>query len=370
MSDKQLPAVITVVRETRTFADFEWLVPGVDDDQAKWVAWNEAIDAWLDAKRRKSGSDHTVIAYKKDFRQFFRWFGQMPWMVSSRDADNWVRSLEDSGLKHSSINRKLAALSSFYEFVSTKFTFIGRDNVERSIYIDDHGNPRINPFKRPSRFKLESYGHSEPLSVEAVRDAFKAINNQTLLGSRDYALLVTYIFTGRRSHEIAALRWGDIEEDRNGHVFYDWTGKGGKGRKDELPAPAFHAIVNFLKVTGRHETIKPGDYIFRPVFTDRSSRLPNVNHEVGENHPISGSMVNRIVKRRFVAVGIDPDKVHTHTLRHTAAHLRWRDGKGEDLMAISKFLNHSSVAVTQIYLSKQHKPIDTGWHDVEQLVLL
>jgi hypothetical protein len=32
-------------------------------------------------------------------------------------------------------------------------------------------------------------------------------------------------------------------------------------------------------------------------------------------------------------------------------------------------LAHSSIAVTQIYLSKQHKPIDTGWTDVEQTLI-
>lgn len=45
------------------------------------------------------------------------------------------------------------------------------------------------------------------------------------------------------------------------------------------------------------------------------------------------------------------------------------DGEGEDILAISRFLNHSSVAVTQIYLSKQHKPLDTGWTSVEQLLM-
>ena len=38
-------------------------------------------------------------------------------------------------------------------------------------------------------------------------------------------------------------------------------------------------------------------------------------------------------------------------------------------MAVSKFLGHSSVSVTQIYLSKLHKPVDDGWREVEQLVL-
>ena len=54
--------------------------------------------------------------------------------------------------------------------------------------------------------------------------------------------IITYIYTGRRSSEIAALRWGDLEHDASrGRYYYTWLGKGGKGRTDELPPPAWHA---------------------------------------------------------------------------------------------------------------------------------
>lgn len=347
----------------------DWIIPGVDDGDLQAIAWQDAKDAWLKSKQRKSGSLNTVAAYSKDFSQFFKWAGKAPWNISSRDADAWMQHLEQNSASPSTINRKLAALSSFYEFVSNKYTFIGSDQVERSIYIDLNGNPRPNPFKKPERHKIDSYNHSTPISIDAVKECLKAINHNTLLGSRDHALIVTYIYTGRRSHEIANLRWGDIEHDpaRN-RYYYTWTGKGRKTRTDELPPPAWHAINNFLRVNGRLETIKAGDYIFRAVYTDRAARLPNVA-TLDPNRPISGSMINRIVKRRFSNVGVDSNLVHTHTLRHTAAHLRYRDGAGEDILAISRFLNHSSVAVTQIYLSKQHKPIDTGWTSVEQLLM-
>lgn len=347
-----------------------WVIPGVDDGDLRALAWQDAKEAWLKSKYRKSSSDNTVNAYTKDWNQFFRWLGKAPWNVSTRDAESWMAHLEESGSSHGTINRKLAALSSFYEFVANKYTYVSaRDQVERSIYIDDNGNPRVNPFRKPDRFKVDGYNHSTPLAVDAVRDCLKAINHQSKLGSRDHALIVTYIYTGRRSQEIGNLHWGDIQPgNQPGRYYYSWHGKGGKSRVDELPPPAYHAICNFLKMNGRFDTIKPGDYIFTPVYADRALRLPNVTH-LDANRPISGSMINRIVKNRFADVGIAADLVHTHTLRHTAAHLRYRDGEGEDLMAVSRFLAHSSVAVTQIYLSKQHKPIDTGWTEVEQLLM-
>ena len=357
----QLPNVDT--------SPLRWVIPGVDDGDLRAIAWQQAKEAWLKSKYRKSGSDNTVTAYTNDWNQFFVWLGKAPWNVSTRDAESWMAHLEESGSCHGTINRKLAALSSFFEFVANKYTFIGRDQVERSIYIDDNGNPRVNPFRKPDRFKVESYNHSTPLSVDAVKNCLKAINHNGKLGSRDHALIVTYLYTGRRSQEIANLRWGDIAPgDQPGRFYYDWHGKGGKNRQDELPPPAYHAICNFLKVNGRFDTMTPGDYIFTPVYGERALRLPNVTR-MEDNRPISGSMINRIVKTRFAAVGVAGDLVHTHTLRHTAAHLRYRDGAGEDLLTVSRFLAHSSVAITQIYLSKQHKPIDTGWTKVEQLLM-
>lgn len=359
----------TTVRYELAPAVTTWVVPGVDESDLQAIAWQQAHDAWLESKRRKSGSANTVRAYQQDWMQFFIFAGKAPWNVSSRDADEWIRHLQERGVAENSINRKLAALSSFYQFVIDKYTFVGRDQIERSIYIDSMGNARGNPFRKPDRFKVDQYNHSNPMSLETVRKVLKRINTATALGSRDFALLMTYLYTGRRSSEIANLRWADIEVDgQRGRYYYDWRGKGGKSRKDELPPPCYHAIVAFLKLTGRHATIQPDDYIFRPVYDDRAARLPNVRQH-DPNRPISGSMINRIVKRHFVAAGVPADQVHTHTLRHTAAHLRYRDGAGQDILEISRFLNHSSVAITQIYLSKMQKPVDTGWSEVEQLLM-
>lgn len=350
--------------------DAAWVVPDADSDQdLQSIAWMEAKAAWLDSKRRKSGSEHTVIAYDRDFRQFFRFAGKPPWQISGQDAQQWMQELEGQGMAKTTINRKLAALSSFYTFVSEKFTFVGRDNVERSIYIDSYGNPRANPFKRPDRHKVETYGNSRPIAPRLIKKALRMINRESLTGARDFALILTYLYTGRRSTEIASLRWGDLSQD--GHrYYYKYRGKGNKRRTKELPPPAYHAIVAFLRTVDRWEPAED-EFIFQPVLCDRAGRLPNVDpDQLDRNRPISGSLINRIIKRRFVDAGCKPEDVHTHTLRHTAAHLRWRDGDGDDVLKVSEFLDHSSVAVTQIYLSKQRKPIDDSWTAVEQLIMI
>lgn len=364
------------VAQPATFFTIPWTVAGADGNYDKSLAWMEAVQAWLKTKRRKSNSQHTVDAYQSDWQQFFRFANKPPWEISGLDAEAWLQHLETQQLSHSTINRKLAALSSFYTFVSDKFTFVGPDGVERSIYIDSYGNPRTNPFKRPNRFAVDNYGHSDPIEPAVLVAARSAINQHTLTGARDFALIETYLYTGRRSSEIARLRWSDLEVDeRKGKYYYAWIGKG-KGGKDkpqqaELPPPAYHAILHFLRTAGRLETIRPEDYIFQPLFDDRAGRLPGVDaHNLAANRHIDPSQINRIIKRRFAAVGVDPTQVHTHTLRHTAAYLR--SLVGADLLEISKFLDHSSVAITQIYLDRlqRAKPVDTRWNDIQQLILI
>ncbi len=65
-------------------------------------------------------------------------------------------------------------------------------------------------------------------------------------------------------------------------------------------------------------------------------------------------------RRYLAAAGLAPTGVHV--LRHTAAKLR-RDA-GESIEAVSAFLDHSSLAVTTVYLRRLEGQADTAWVDV------
>ena len=77
-------------------------------------------------------------------------------------------------------------------------------------------------------------------------------------------------------------------------------------------------------------------------------------------------MINKLVKRYAYRAGLDPRRITVHTLRHTAAMLRKQ--AGEDVEAISRFLNHSNLSITQIYLHQVEGATDTGWQKVEALL--
>jgi integrase len=79
---------------------------------------------------------------------------------------------------------------------------------------------------------------------------------------------------------------------------------------------------------------------------------------------ITGGTFYGNLRRYFVAAGLPPAGVHV--FRHSAAKLR-REA-GESVEQVSRFLDHSSLAVTSVYLSRLEGDRDTTWHQVAQAI--
>ena len=70
------------------------------------------------------------------------------------------------------------------------------------------------------------------------------------------------------------------------------------------------------------------------------------------------------LQRQFKAVGLPPAGVHV--FRHSAAKLR-RD-VGESIESVCQFLDHSSLAVTTVYLRRLEGQEDKGWAKVAEAI--
>lgn len=79
----------------------------------------------------------------------------------------------------------------------------------------------------------------------------------------------------------------------------------------------------------------------------------------GERGITSSTFYNRF-RRYLRAAGLAPTGLHI--LRHSAAKLR-RDA-GASIEAVSSFLDHSSLAVTSVYLRRLEGEADRTWPDV------
>ena len=292
--------------------------------------WQRAFSAWLNTR-----AGNTSRAYRQAWASLIERSGKSPEEIETMDVAGWVEWMKSAGLNPATMNQRLAGISSFYRFMAGS----SRQPVE---------NPAAGQALRQKIFRWQGARY---LDAQAVRDLLTGIDRESARGTRDYALILAYLFTGRRNSEIRVLRWGDIE--RNGdQCWYRWQGKG-KARRDLLPEPVLQAMLDYLRISDRIGSIKKDSYIFI------SSRRREVEA------PLSASQVGRILNGHLRNAGISTH-YRVHDLRHTAAMLR--KTAGEDIESISQFLNHSNINTTMIYLHALEGRRDAGWRAVETLL--
>ena len=144
---------------------------------------------------------------------------------------------------------------------------------------------------------------------------------------------------------------GDLSFE-NETCFYEYRGKGGKTGRRELPRPAVAALRAGLAAYGKDlGAMAPGDSLW-----------PSPAATSGEGLR-SATFYGRF--RRYLAqAGLPPAGLHV--LRHSAAKLR-RDA-GESIEEVSRFLDHSSLAVTSTYLRRLEGQEDKGWGKVAEAI--
>ena len=291
------------------------------------AGWERSLYAFLAEKQRRSGSNRTVESYSRMLQGFFGRLGKTPEQVTSQDVFSWGYGIGLSGKDPSSITigARIACLSSFYRFLI-------RMKVVAANPCDAIERPRM-PESTP-----------RGLSAEGIQRLL-AILPKTPVGLRDRAIILTLTFTGRRRAEVLGMTAGSISVEGD-TVFYSYRGKGGKTGKRQLPRPAFDAIRTWLAVVGMDlATMQPVDSLWPDTRNGRGIA--------------SGTFYNNL-RRYLKKAGLPPGGVHI--FRHSAAKLR-RDA-GESIEDVSRFLDHSSLAVTTTYLRRLEGQEDKSWAKV------
>lgn len=319
------------------------------------AAWLDLRDRWL----RKYASAKTRDAYAKAWTKWYEFIGKPLWMVTSDDVEAWIEAMRAEEMANATINLRLAACSSFYSFV-IRSVRMGTDGLERTLFFDATGRTRSNPFRSGNveRLPKDLVRNVKPLSKTELKAMFDGIKATTRTGARDMALFQCYLRTGRRLSEIARLRWGDIEENKkhSGQYVFQWSGKGGKAGRRPLPAAAYHAIVNWLKLDGRWAPGQMDDqmFIFRPLNDHGSRNLSDA--PLPENRHISTGQIENVIKKIARRAGLDDSRVHVHLLRHSFAFYLYETTK--DPRLVQEALDHSNLNVTMIYLEGMQEPED------------
>jgi site-specific recombinase XerD len=296
------------------------------------TGWQRAFYAFLAEKEQRSGSHRTVDGYSRMLQDFFGRSGKQPDNVTSQDIFVYAHSPGLSGKQPSAITigARIACISSFFRFL------IRMDIVQ--------SNP-CDKLQRPQTAPSTPRG----LSGDQVHQLLTVVPDSPI-GLRDRAIILTLVLTGRRRAEVIGMKAGNLI--LNGDIaYYTYRGKGGKQGHRELPQPALNAIRAELGAYGKELATMPPDESLWPSLSHHSKGIT------------SGTFYGNL-QRYFKKAGITPSGVHI--FRHTAAKLR-RDA-GETVEDVSRFLDHSSLAVTTVYLRRLEGEQDKSWAKVAEAI--
>ncbi len=270
---------------------------------------------YLQYERRYSS--HTVDSYQNDLTQFSAFLTQTKpeGEIELKDAEHneirsWIISLMEDGLDPRSVNRKMAALRTYFKFL-----------LKRDVITKD-------PTARLSALKTSKKLPSFVKETELIGLLNQFESDDAFTGKRNKLVLELLYGTGIRLTELIHLKKSDINLKEG---LIKVLGKRNKERIIPLPAELISVIDDYTisreKALGEYT----GDDFL--VVTDKGRKT----------YPM---YIYRIVNR-FLALFTTTDKKSPHVLRHTfATHLL---NKGADLNAIKDLLGHSSLAATQVY---------------------
>jgi len=271
-------------------------------------AVREFLD-YLQDQRRSSPS--TLRAYESDLRQFGEFLGESPPGPDGIDTlavRGFVARMSRSGLRKSSIARKLSAVRAFLRFAVRA----GRCESSPAEHL---ATPRVPK------------GLPRDLTVDEMFNLLDHIEEDDPAALRDRALLEMLYATGLRVGELTSLSLDDCDlTSRVVRVL----GKGGKERMVPFGDKAWRALRRWLDCARGLRAKTQEVAVFLNL---RGGRLTDRS-------------VRRILLRRLREAAIRA-RVSPHALRHSfATHLL---GAGADLRAIQELLGHSSLSTTQRY---------------------
>ena len=262
----------------------------------------ERFQKWL---KRKAPHTSTQIHYTNDLELFFAWIHKPPNEVTIHDIDLFVDYCHQRGRAFTTINRRLAALRSFYHFLTVESELAPR-------------NPVI-----PKRHFVR-IGRQLPRDIQepVIEKLFSLIS-----GPRDRAMFLLMLRCGLRVGEVRNLSLNDLYLDPAfGSLPRLWLhGKGGGERVAYLSAQPLAALRVWLDI--------------RPNTQDEAVFLNRFGQRMS---------VTAIQKRLGVYSRQAGTWVTCHQLRHTFG--RHLTEARMPVTSIQRLLGHARLRTTEIYL--------------------
>jgi len=274
-------------------------------------------------------SPNTRRAYRNDLKEFMAFIGIAApdelRLVTRAHVLAWRKNLERRELAGATVRRKLAALSSLFE------------------YLCDQNSVPMNPIKGVKRPKVESYeGKTPALGDSQARHLLKLPAGEDLKSCRDRALLSLLLHHGLRREELASLKIQDVHL-RRGVPHLRVHGKGGKLRHIPLHPSTQGLLADYLEASG-HAGDKTAA-LFRPIRNNRTGELERA---------LSTDGIYKLVRGYAKKLGVE---IGAHALRATAATNALEHEA--DIAKVQEWLGHANIATTRLYDRRKSRPEDS-----------
>jgi len=292
---------------------------------------------WMAGQR--NASRHTIISYRDCWRLFLRFVAERRQRnvarlvlddLTAEQVTAFLDHLErDRGSTIATRNCRLAALHSFFRFVAGREPLAARQ-CEAVLRVPVKRGPKRSPCY---------------LETEEVAALLSQPDRQSVLGQRDYTLLILLYNTGARISEALALCPKDIRLETPAQIRLM-----GKGRKERI-CPLWPETATLLDTLLERQPRAADE----PIFVNRYGRPlgpSGARFRLQQYVRAAAKQVPRIRDKR----------VSPHTWRHTAA-VSLVAAK-VDPAVIRSWLGHASLDTTNLYAQAN---LDTKRRAIEQV---
>lgn len=257
----------------------------------------------------KRYSQHTIDAYERDLGQFIKYaevskiieFNQL----SSTFIRGWIVQLFEENRKAKSINRKLAALRTFYKW------------LRKEELVSFNPMAKIQGPKNEKR--LPAFAKESELQTEKLDNLY----TDSIEGERDKLVFELFYQTGIRLSELIDLRTQNVSNESIKVI-----GKRNKERIIPISKELNHQINSYLQA--KNQNLGESPFVFSLKFGKKL-------------YPM---LVYRIINR-YLSIATNLDKTSPHVLRHTfATHML---NRGTGLETLKDLLGHANLSATQVY---------------------
>jgi integrase/recombinase XerC len=295
------------------------------------AALRNAVALWAEANTRPETLDRKDKLRDKvnAVTSFFHFTGKHPEDVAPEDISRWRSSMEGRGLKPATVYARISRVSAFYRWLM--------NDSQLSRFIRSNPASQARP-RYPRPYQSDS---TKALSDEEMNSLLAVVRGLaeagSVVGKRDYALLLFFFLTGLRRSEVIGLRGKDLEfkEDT---LIIKYRRKGGKFTAREVSDPAtYEALTAYLEAAGRRNVLGTE----RPLWTrhDRAGK---------PGAPLTSRAFVENLKGYAQEAGLS--HIHLHQTRHTYARIIAEE-TGSFIEA-QEALDHENAATTRIYVQR------------------